>query len=78
MISKLSAHLGPASIFSGISAPPSLVLHLDAGNLLSYPPTGFTVSGGGTTHILDKEVGVDWNGYNDGLLLPNPRFYCIM
>ena len=42
MISKLSAHLGPSSIFSGISAPPSLVLHLDAGNTLSYVGTGST------------------------------------
>lgn len=42
MISKLSAHLGPASIFSGISAPPSLVLHLDAGNTFSYIGTGST------------------------------------
>ena len=42
MISKLSAHLGPASIFSGISAPPSLVLHLDAGNTFSYVGTGST------------------------------------
>jgi hypothetical protein len=42
MISKLSAHLGPASIFSGISGPPSLVLHLDAGNTFSYVGTGST------------------------------------
>ena len=42
MISKLSAHLGPASIFSGISGPPSLVLHLDAGNTFSYIGTGST------------------------------------
>jgi hypothetical protein len=42
MISKLSAHLGPASIFSGISAPPSLVLNLDAGNTFSYTGTGST------------------------------------
>ena len=42
MISKLSTHLGPASIFSGISGAPSLVLHLDAGNTFSYIGTGST------------------------------------
>jgi len=41
MISKLSAHLGPTSLFSGGSAP-SLVLHLDAGNTFSYIGTGST------------------------------------
>jgi hypothetical protein len=41
MISKLSAHLGPTSLFSGGSAP-SLVLHLDAGNTFSYTGTGST------------------------------------
>jgi hypothetical protein len=41
MISKLSAHLGPTSLFSGGSAP-SLVLNLDAGNVLSYTGTGST------------------------------------
>jgi len=39
MISKLSAHLGPTSLFSGGLAP-SLVLHLDAGNTFSYPGSG--------------------------------------
>jgi hypothetical protein len=28
MISKLSSHLGPTSLFSGISAGPSLVLYM--------------------------------------------------
>ena len=41
MISKLSAHLGPTSLFSGVSAP-SLVLYLDAGNTFSYTGTGST------------------------------------
>ena len=41
MISKLSAHLGPTSLFSGVSAP-SLVLNLDAGNTFSYTGTGST------------------------------------
>jgi hypothetical protein len=41
MISKLSAHLGPTSLFSGGIAP-SLVLHLDAGNTFSYIGTGST------------------------------------
>ena len=41
MISKLSAHLGPTSLFSGGSAP-SLVLYLDAGNTFSYTGTGST------------------------------------
>lgn len=63
MIGKLSSHLGPSSIFSGGGSLPSLVLHLDAGNPLSYPPSGFTVSGGGTAHIIDKQVGQDWNAY---------------
>lgn len=41
MISKLSSHLGPTSLFSGVSAP-SLVLYLDAGNTFSYTGTGST------------------------------------
>jgi hypothetical protein len=41
MISKLSAHLGPTSLFLGGSAP-SLVLYLDAGNTFSYTGTGST------------------------------------
>ena len=41
MISKLSSHLGPTSLFSGSSAP-SLILHLDAGNTFSYIGTGST------------------------------------
>jgi hypothetical protein len=41
MISKLSSYLGPASLFSGSSAP-SLVLYLDAGNTFSYTGTGGT------------------------------------
>jgi hypothetical protein len=41
MISKLSAHLGPTSLFSGVSAP-SLILNLDAGNTFSYIGTGST------------------------------------
>lgn len=39
MISKLSAHLGPTSLFSG-SLAPSLILYLDAGNTFSYPGSG--------------------------------------
>jgi len=42
MISKLSSHLGPTSLFSGVSAGPSLVLYLDAGNTFSYTGTGNT------------------------------------
>lgn len=42
MISKLSSHLGPTSLFSGVSAGPSLVLYLDAGNTFSYTGTGST------------------------------------
>jgi hypothetical protein len=41
MISKLSSHLGPTSLFSGVSAP-SLILYLDAGNTFSYTGTGST------------------------------------
>lgn len=41
MISKLSSHLGPTSLFSGVSAP-SLIINLDAGNTFSYTGTGST------------------------------------
>ena len=44
MIGKVSTFLGPNGLFQGTSASPSLVLSLDANNVLSYPGTGITWS----------------------------------
>ena len=45
MLGKSSTFLGPGSVFQGGSGgTPSLVLSLDAGNVLSYPGTGITWS----------------------------------
>jgi hypothetical protein len=44
MLGKSSTFLGPGSVFQGVSGTPSLVLSLDAGNVLSYPGTGPTWS----------------------------------
>ena len=38
MISKVSTFLGPNGLYQGVSATPSLVLSLDANNILSYSP----------------------------------------
>ena len=44
MISKVSTFLGPNGLYQGISGTPSLVLSLDASNVLSYSGTGLTWS----------------------------------
>jgi hypothetical protein len=44
MLGKSSTFLGPGSVFQAVSGTPSLVLSLDAGNVLSYPGTGITWS----------------------------------
>ena len=44
MISKVSTFLGPNGLYQGISGTPSLVLSLDASNVLSYPGSGLTWS----------------------------------
>ena len=44
MIGKVSTFLGPNGLFQGVSGTPSLVLSLDASNVLSYPGTGITWS----------------------------------
>ena len=44
MIGKVSTFSGPSGLFQGTSATPSLVLSLDASNVLSYPGTGLTWS----------------------------------
>jgi hypothetical protein len=44
MLGKSSTFLGPGSVFQSVSGTPSLVLSLDAGNILSYPGTGITWS----------------------------------
>ena len=44
MISKVSTFLGPNGLYQGISGTPSLVLSLDANNVLSYSGTGLTWS----------------------------------
>ena len=44
MISKVSTFLGPNGLFQSTSGTPSLVLSLDANNVLSYPGTGLTWS----------------------------------
>jgi len=44
MIGKVSTFLGPNGLFQGGSATPSLVLSLDANNVLSYPGLGATWS----------------------------------
>jgi len=44
MLGKSSTFLGPGSVFQGGGITPSLVLSLDAGNILSYPGTGITWS----------------------------------
>jgi hypothetical protein len=44
MIGKVSTFSGPSGLFQGTSATPSLVLSLDANNVLSYPGTGLTWS----------------------------------
>ena len=67
MISKVSTFLGPNGLYRS-GATPSLVLSLDSTNSMSYPPTGFTVSGGGTTHILDERNDITWDGYGGNYL----------
>ena len=67
MISKVSTFLGPNGLYRS-GATPSLVLSLDSTNSMSYPPTGFTVSGGGTTHILDERNDIPWDGYGGNYL----------
>ena len=44
MIGKVSTFLGPNGLYQGISGTPSLVLSLDASNVLSYSGTGLTWS----------------------------------
>ena len=44
MIGKVSTFLGPNGLYQGISGTPSLVLSLDASNVLSYPGSGLTWS----------------------------------
>jgi hypothetical protein len=44
MIGKVSTFLGPNGLFQSTSGTPSLVLSLDANNVLSYPGTGLTWS----------------------------------
>jgi hypothetical protein len=44
MIGKVSTFSGPSGLFQGTGASPSLVLSLDANNVLSYPGTGLTWS----------------------------------
>jgi hypothetical protein len=77
MISKLSSHLGPGSLFAG-GLTPSLVLYLDAGNTYSYPGTGsnwydLSSYNNDGVFLYSPTYSTDWDGYIefDGLLTQN-------